>query len=88
MSDTLEILLLLLMATTIHFSVLVFHNKNKFSMATFYKASRRIVGFLVILLAIMVILKPLLKTTSDELIVIVIVTYAVFYKYFSNDYKK
>ncbi|OKY25047.1 hypothetical protein [Thalassotalea sp. PP2-459] len=83
----LEILILLLISVTIHFLILVFHNKQKFNGKTFFKASLRILGFSICLIAILFAVKPLLDTVFDELLIIVLFGYIVFLGLYLNDYK-
>jgi uncharacterized membrane protein YccC len=81
-----EVLTLLLVSVSIHFLVLVFHNKQKLSSQTFFKASLRILGFGSGLLIILYLLKPLINNVYDEIVIVLITGFLVFLSFYLKDY--
>ncbi|MEM9103817.1 MAG: hypothetical protein AAGB12_16030 [Pseudomonadota bacterium] len=88
MQEVLEIMFSLLVAATIHFLVLVYHNNQEFSSRTFLKSSMRIIGTIVCIIVALFITKPLHKNATDGVIfVMVLVCYFLYLKFFTDDYK-
>lgn len=83
----LEILILLFLSASIHFLTLVFHNKQSFNSKTFFKASTRILCFSIFLIFTLFAVKPFLKNIFDELLIVLIVGFFVFWLFYIKDYK-
>ncbi|WP_371375167.1 hypothetical protein [Thalassotalea aquiviva] len=82
----LEIILGLLTATFIYFFILVFHNKNPFSLVTFLSGLARIVCAFLFMAIIIWVLKPYLDSNWESGIIVGLLGALVFMVIYSKDY--
>jgi hypothetical protein len=83
----LDIITLILVSGCVHFLILVFHNKQSFSLKTLIKALMRIMFFCAVAFCFFIAMKPLIKNLYDELIMLFIVGFFVFFCFYLKDYR-
>lgn len=83
-----EVLALLFASASIHFLVLAFHNRQKFSSRTFLKASLRILIFGVLLLTTLYLVRPFINNLYDELFFVLVVGFIIFFGFYLRDYRE
>lgn len=83
-----EIIALLLFCASVHFLILVFHNKQNFTFKTFYKALVRIFVFCFISISCLFLVKSVTDNVYDQSIILFVLGFVVFRYFFLRDYQE